>query len=76
MVCRFQGAKQNKNICEVHAWAFGSATSGSLPARLLCIGTKTLASVLTSKLKECLLFSFPMRMVLLGSPCCWSHLRK
>lgn len=63
MVCRFQGAKQNKNICKVHAWAFGSTTSGFLPVRLLFIGTKILASVLTSELKECLLLSFPMRMV-------------
>ena len=57
MVRGVPGAKQNKNICRPHMWAFGSMTSGFLPVCLLCIGMEVLAFVLTSKLKGYFLLS-------------------
>ena len=56
-VSKVPRAKENKNICEPHAWAFGSVNSGLLLVCLLCIGTKILTFVLTSKLKDCFLLS-------------------
>ena len=74
--CRFQGAKRNKSICRVRVWAFGGSTSGFLPVRRLCVGTKSPASALTSEQKGRLLLSSPKRGVLSGHRRHRSHLRK